>query len=275
MLTARDSNGKRIPVFNKDGTKNHEGFCPCCGKSLNARAGEIRRPHWAHTSVERCDEWWENEEEWHYEWRKLIDITEHSCEVDIENVLEKDNVRHFYDARINNRLSIILRRGKLSEDQIQQYESFFGDMLWIVEAKKSNITRFHRMKDSGVIREIAKRRGCYSMRRGETGFYEKWAKCKAPVVLDFGENEKNEKNLWVILPNNDERVFRYIINFSKKELLDRILKEGNLFRNGKTLDDVLKDFDEKIKEIDCEFTEFGNGRRRRSSNQDEIGRAHV
>ena len=145
MFTARDKNGNRIPVIDNDGKKNTVGFCPCCGKSLIPKVGNgVRSPHWAHCHAERCDEWWEPESEWHIKWRTDFSKSNNIISVDIENVLEKNNEKHFYDIRIDEKISLILRRARLSSEQLQLRENFFGNMAWIVEAKVSEYNRLRR-----------------------------------------------------------------------------------------------------------------------------------
>ena len=61
-----------------------------------------------------------------------------------------------------------------------------------------------------------------------------------------------------MLPYNKNRKSRYIINFSKDQMLNRVMENGWLFR--KSLDEVLLDLDKKYIEcnengIDCEFYE--------------------
>ena len=101
MIMARDRNGKAIPATRNANGTYPEAFCPCCRKRMRARVGEIRRPHWAHESGERCDEWWEDESDWRDGW---LQVFSQSPNVDIENVLEKNGERHFYDARFGNSL---------------------------------------------------------------------------------------------------------------------------------------------------------------------------
>ena len=45
-----------------------KGVCPSCGSELIAKCGEIVIHHWAHKK--KCsDHWWENETEWHRNWK--------------------------------------------------------------------------------------------------------------------------------------------------------------------------------------------------------------
>ncbi len=79
-----------------------------------ARVGEVRRPHWAHESGERCDEWWEEESDWRDGWLQLFS---QSPNADIENVLEKNGEKHFYDVRFGDSLVAVFRRTRLPPEQ--------------------------------------------------------------------------------------------------------------------------------------------------------------
>ncbi len=57
------SNDERIEAI-----KGAKGVCPCCGNVLVAKCGEVYIHHWAHKK--KCDDyWWENETEWHRNWK--------------------------------------------------------------------------------------------------------------------------------------------------------------------------------------------------------------
>jgi competence CoiA-like predicted nuclease len=57
------SNNERI-----EPTKGAKGVCPSCGSELVAKCGEIKRHYWSHKK--KCDDhWWENETEWHRNWK--------------------------------------------------------------------------------------------------------------------------------------------------------------------------------------------------------------
>ena len=243
MITARDEHGNRILAVNNDGTKNTSGFCPCCRKPLIAKVGSIRRPHWAHESVERCDEWKEDESDWHYKWREQFVDCKSKYDIDIENVIEKGGKKHFYDARIDNRLSIVLPRMRLSGEQKREYENFFGEMVWIVGAKRSEYKLLRRDLEQRKIKPFDGRyKSCYWMESSTKNFFDSWKDCARLVAFDFSEaSDKNENDMWTVLPEIEKCPFRYIVKFSTDEFVKRILGNGNLFR--KSLSEVITELD--------------------------------
>ena len=240
MITARNREGERVPVVNSDGSTNEVGYCPCCKKRMIAKVGTgIRRSHWAHRHAERCDEWWEDESEWHINWRNLfLEKAGNKHCVDIENVLEKNGRRHFYDIRLYNRLAIILRRARLTDERQHEYEDFFGEMLWMVESRISDYNRLQEQCVREVIKVVEEPPSCYACcfwlrsSNGYNSFFSKWERCSVPVVFDFTNASRGkEKNLWILLPHLSENPDRrYMVKLSVHDFCEnRLLRRGQLF----------------------------------------------
>lgn len=52
-----------------EATLGAKGKCPGCAAQLIAKCGPVKINHWAHKGKRHCDPWWENENEWHREWK--------------------------------------------------------------------------------------------------------------------------------------------------------------------------------------------------------------
>jgi len=48
------------------------GLCPACGRECLAKCGSKIAWHWAHHGKPHCDPWWENETDWHRNWKSLF-----------------------------------------------------------------------------------------------------------------------------------------------------------------------------------------------------------
>lgn len=124
----------------KDGTRvrptktGERGTCPVCDGEVVSRCGEINVWHWAHRAVTGCDPWMEAESEWHAEWKALVP------ENWIEVIVEKDGKRRCADIRLPNGRVVKLQRAPLSPEQIREYETFFGAMLWIFDVREARET---------------------------------------------------------------------------------------------------------------------------------------
>ena len=57
-------NGESVEAF-----PGGKASCPICGTVMLAKCGPRIVHHWAHQGQRDCDPWWENETEWHREWK--------------------------------------------------------------------------------------------------------------------------------------------------------------------------------------------------------------
>ena len=59
--------GKRV-----EAEANLKGaVCQVCKAEVIAKCGDIKIHHWAHKSKRKCDHWWENETQWHRDWKNI------------------------------------------------------------------------------------------------------------------------------------------------------------------------------------------------------------
>ena len=62
----------KYALSNKDrieATPKANGICQCCESDLIAKCGTQKIWHWAHKGKRNCDHWWENETQWHRDWK--------------------------------------------------------------------------------------------------------------------------------------------------------------------------------------------------------------
>jgi competence CoiA-like predicted nuclease len=119
VLYAYDQNKKKI-----EATPSSTGYCPGCGEQLIPRCGNIRVWHWAHKSSHDCDTWHKPETEWHIGWKKLFG--RENCEVVIHP--------HRADILGNMNVVIELQHSKISAEEIEERETFYKKMIWVVDA---------------------------------------------------------------------------------------------------------------------------------------------
>lgn len=81
-------NGQRV-----EATPGALGNCPGCNAAMLARCGTKKAWHWAHKGRRHCDHWWENETEWHRDWKNRF-LT------DWQEVLARDETGELHIADI-------------------------------------------------------------------------------------------------------------------------------------------------------------------------------
>lgn len=124
MLYAKDESGERIlPI------PDTQAICPNCGGAVRAKCGVINEWHWAHMDTQECDPWSEPESEWHRDWKRFV--PSHQTEVTIE----KYGRRHRADIEATDGTVIELQHSSISPEEIYERELFYGNMLWIFDAR--------------------------------------------------------------------------------------------------------------------------------------------
>jgi competence protein CoiA len=140
------------------------GVCPTCRQLLIPKCGQIKIWHWSHKRRSDCDPWFEPETRWHLDWK--AQVSPGNVEVNFGD--------HRADLVAIDGTVIELQHSQISPAEIQIRESFYGDMIWILDGSV--------FEDHLVFRD----KGTYY------SFRWKWPrKCwefaKQPVFFDLGK----------------------------------------------------------------------------------------
>jgi hypothetical protein len=108
-------------------------FCKGCNSIVIAKKGTIKIHHFAHKD-KICDLWKTTPmTEWHRNWQKL-------CKPEFLEVrIEKNNVFHIADIKTPNDLVIEIQHSNLSYTDVKNRESFYDNMIWIIDGSICNI----------------------------------------------------------------------------------------------------------------------------------------
>lgn len=49
-----------------------KGACEFCARTTIAKCGPKIMWHWSHAGKKHCDPWWQNETEWHRQWKSYF-----------------------------------------------------------------------------------------------------------------------------------------------------------------------------------------------------------
>lgn len=117
--------GKRVAPFPKG-----RGTCEMCGDPAIAKCGALKLHHWAHHAQRNCDPWWENETDWHREWKSHYPI---ECR---EVIHRADSGEiHRSDIRTPSGLYIEVQHSHMPEPERVARENFYGNLIWIVDGR--------------------------------------------------------------------------------------------------------------------------------------------
>lgn len=200
--------------------KGGKGICPSCNSELIARCGDVKINHWSHKGTRNCDMWWENETEWHRNWKNNFP-TEWQEIVHFD----KNGEKHIADVKTEKGWVLEFQHSYLNPDERDSRNEFYNKLVWVVDGsrRKTDRIQFQKVLNESSIAPVTN----VTIRKvnfpDESRLLKEWLNNKAPVFFDF--NELNKAILWFLLPLNikDEA---YLIPFSREEFINVHKREG-------------------------------------------------
>jgi hypothetical protein len=119
--------GQRVLPFPKG-----KGVCVMCDAETLAKCGEKVMWHWAHKSKQDCDPWWENETEWHRNWKSQF--PENFREVVFE--CPETGEKHRADIVTEKGMVLEIQNSPMNLEELRSRETFYKNLVWIVNGKK-------------------------------------------------------------------------------------------------------------------------------------------
>lgn len=118
---------KKVEAFPKG-----RGVCICCQGETVSKCGPKIINHWAHKNLKHCDNWWDNETEWHRQWKSYFPVNWQ----EIVHFDDKSGEKHIADVKTDSGFILEFQNSPMPLDELKQRESFYKKMIWIVNAKK-------------------------------------------------------------------------------------------------------------------------------------------
>ena len=197
------------------------GKCPCCHALMIPRCGEIKIWHWAHKGKRFCDSWWENETEWHREWKNLFPKSWQETLLQDEDTGEK----HIADIRTQDGFVIEFQYSHIKLEEVRKRENFYQRMVWVLNGSRRK-TDYKRFVNGARAFYPTNQRGIYFVSFPEESFPN------VPILFDFEDaidaNPRITKNVvWALLPGR-QRGKALALIISKEQFVGFAVK-GNLF----------------------------------------------
>lgn len=136
-------------------TPNNIATCPLCREEVISKCGSIKRWHWSHKAEKDCDTFGEGETWWHINWKNNWD--EKYQEIIIKkciseycynspsttggdghapcnhlNCVDCAFIEHRADIKNKNGIVIELQNSSINAEDIKQRESFYQNMIWLL-----------------------------------------------------------------------------------------------------------------------------------------------
>lgn len=162
-------------------------ICSGCGDEVVAKCGKHVSWHWSHLSRKHCDPWWENESEWHRNWKSLFPNAWQ--EIRCQDI--KTNEWHIADVKTTAGLVIEFQSSSIHPDEVKSREAFHRSMIWVVDGCRNYADRFNFSN----MRSRLNKDGIANFNwYGRSMLFKRWYTTK-PVFIDFG----SEHGFWRIL----------------------------------------------------------------------------
>jgi len=207
--------GQRVEAFAEG-----RGICPFCNGEVIAKCGTHRIAHWAHRGTRECDNWVENETEWHRAWKNNFPV---DCQEFIQHDA-RSGEKHIADVRTPHGLVIEFQHSHLDPLERVARECFYGNMVWVVDGSrlKRDYPRFNKgMYD--LSHPIIP--GYFLLSFPEECFPPMWLDSSVPVIFDFrGMDESRPPDafrdgLWCLLPGRVESS-AVIVGMSREKFVE-------------------------------------------------------
>lgn len=132
-------NGKRVEAFS-----GGQGICPTCESKMIAKCGPRIIHHWAHNGRRNCDPWWENETQWHRDWKNKFP---ENCR-EISHTADDGEI-HRADIKTPTGIVIEIQHSSMSDAERISREEFYKNLVWVIDGAvfKNNFDIYHILPD--------------------------------------------------------------------------------------------------------------------------------
>ena len=126
-----------------------------------------------------CDQWWENEGEWHRAWKNRFPA-------DWQEVILQSTTgeRHVADIRTPAGVVIELQRSSIDPAEVHAREAYYQNMIWVIDGCRNEFDPIN----FGMARSDVRTGNGYVGFRwaGRSKLFARWHSTK-PVFIDFGK----------------------------------------------------------------------------------------
>lgn len=194
--------------------KGGRGICPNCSSELIAKCGDVMINHWAHKATHNCDTWWENETEWHRNWKN-------NFPKEWQEIVHFDESgeKHIADVKTNKDWVLEFQHSFINESERNSRNAFYTKLVWVIDGlrRKTDKIQFQKILDESSQAPV----GNINIRQvkfpEESRLLKEWLNCGVPVFFDF--YELNKSTLWFLLPLRMKNE-AYLLPFSRQEFIE-------------------------------------------------------
>ena len=225
-----------------EAAKGLKGICPICHESVIPKCGQMKIHHWAHIKQTHCDKWWENETDWHRNWKNQFPE-------EWQEVVTFDNEtgeKHIADIKTNFNFVVEFQHSFITDEERVSRECFYKNMIWVVDGTRRK-RDYKKYLDAFEVRDVwhAPKSPLFILECGYNYLPNEWLNSLFPVFFDFkglldGSSEDYKRDsLWCLLPIRGQNI-NVLICFPRVVFVKSIKEGGILYNSDKIVKDVNK-----------------------------------
>lgn len=228
-----------VDNFRVEPAKGLKGFCPACCSPMISRCGDQRVHHWAHKNGSLCDRWWENETDWHRQWKNKF--PKYWQEKVFTN--KTNGEKHIADVHTVHGLTVEFQHSHIKPEERIAREQFYDNLLWIVDGTrlKQDYPRFRKNID--MLRRTDKQ-GQFIIDHRDKCFPLAWTNCKVPVIFDFRVNgdpqDSDELREYLICLMPSQGIRESVVYFLTVDSFVNNVQRGSWFNKNPDDTSILK-----------------------------------
>ena len=179
-----------------------KGECPACQSDMISKCGDLKVWHWSHKGRRVCDQWWENETEWHRGWKgefpeKWQEVIHHA----------PNGEKHIADVKTEEGYVIEFQHSRIHPDERRSRNEFYEKLVWVVDGTrtKRSISEFDRAWREGI--PLNRNGSARKVDASKCALIMEWALSGSAVFFDF----KHPNFLWWLHSERDQDGFNVVI----------------------------------------------------------------
>jgi len=194
-----------------EATPGAQGKCPGCDADLIARCGTKKVWHWAHKGQRHCDHWWENETQWHRNWKNHL-----PSDWQVIAARDERGELHIADVKTPKGMVVEFQHSYIKPDEARKRTDFHQPMFWVVDGTRRKLDRkqFQTALSDGV-RHLTKDGLVHQVWIYDSRLLKEWVHVGVIVAFDFGED-----TVWVLRRIKNDWVYGF--EYPKPKLVENI-----------------------------------------------------
>jgi len=152
-----------------------------------------------------CDSWWENETEWHRNWKGRFPV-------DWQEIVHhaEDGERHIADVKTDDEWVIEFQHSYIRPEERRFRESFYPKLVWVIDGlrRKTDVPGFQGALEQGT--QIVANFPALKLRSKKGALLRDWAGSRAHVFFDFGDIRRHLPALPMLRPETASTGWRLV-----------------------------------------------------------------